>query len=556
MTSTEIRIRAAEKIERIKDTTDPQTTLREFRLRSGSRSMGGRRPLAARPLLGLAGALATLAAGFGFTGLHPESAAAKSRLTAKIHDSTLIVTGTDADDTIILRLRAGDPSTLEVAVGGTKEFEFALSKFQAISVSGAAGDDVITMDESNGAIRVPVTIDGGDGNDTVTGGSGNDTIRGGAGNDIMQGAAGNDTMIGGPGTDSVSGGAGDDRMVWNAGDGTDFNEGGDGVDTVEVNGSDSAEVFTMNPNGTRVRFDRTDPAPFSLDIGSSEQLVLNANGGDDTFTAANGLAPLIQLTVDGGAGNDTVRGGDGNDLLLGGDGNDFIDGNRGSDVVLLGAGDDVFQWDPGDGSDTVEGQAGSDTMLFNGANVGEQVDLSANGQRLRFTRDVASIVMDLDGVEIVHFNALGGADQVTVNDLAGTAVSNVEVNLAAAGGVGDGAADNLIVNGTGASETITVAGDANGVTVSGLAAQVVVTGAEAANDRLTINALGGADVVSGSGLVSGAIQFTASGGDGDDVLIGGAGDDVLVGGAGDDVLEGGPGQDVLDGGPGNNTVIQ
>ena len=46
------------------------------------------------------------------------------------------------------------------------------------------------------------------------------------------------------------------------------------------------------------------------------------NGGDDVFTAGNGLANLIQLTVDGGAGNDTITGGDGNDTLLGGDGND------------------------------------------------------------------------------------------------------------------------------------------------------------------------------------------------------------------------------------------
>jgi hypothetical protein len=50
-------------------------------------------------------------------------------------------------------------------------------------------------------------------------------------------------------------------------------------------------------------------------------------------------------------------------------------------------------WDPGDGSDTVEGQDGHDTMLFSGSNAAEQSDLSANGDRLRFFRDVASITM-------------------------------------------------------------------------------------------------------------------------------------------------------------------
>jgi Ca2+-binding RTX toxin-like protein len=92
--------------------------------------------------------------------------------------------------------------------------------------------------------------------------------------------------------------------------------------------------------------------------------------------------------------------------------------------------------------------------------------------------------------------------------------------------------------------------------VSGLAAQVNVTGADPVADRLTVNGLAGDDVVAASGLAAGAIQFTADGGDGNDVLIGSQGNDTLLGGAGDDVLIGGPGQDVLDGGPGNNILIQ
>ena len=65
---------------------------------------------------------------------------------------------------------------------------------------------------------------------------------------------------------------------------------------------------------------------------------------------------------------------------------------------------------------------GNDTLLFNGANIDEKIDISANGGRVRFTRDVASITMDLNGVENIQFNALGGADTITVNDLTGTDV--------------------------------------------------------------------------------------------------------------------------------------
>src|SRR3712207_338089 len=218
-------------------------------------------------------------------------------------------------------------------------------------------------------------------------------------------------------------------MVWNPGDDTDLNEGGADTDTVEVTGGGGAEQFTTTANGTRVRFDRLDPAPFAIDIGTSEKLVLNANGGDDQSSATGNLAALIQSTVDGGTGADTILGSNGVDLLLGGDGDDFLDGQQGNDVAFLGAHNDVFQWDPGDGSDTIEGQDGSDTMLFNGSAGAEIFTASANGGRVLFTRNLGNIVMDLDDVERIALNALGNADTLTVNDMSGTDVTQVRVEL-------------------------------------------------------------------------------------------------------------------------------
>ena len=92
----------------------------------------------------------------------------------------------------------------------------------------------------------------------------------------------------------------------------------------------------------------------------------------------------------------------------------------------------MFQWDPGDGSDMVEGQDGTDTMLFNGANIAENIDISANGGRVRFTRNVANITMDLNDVERIDFDALGGADVINVSDLSGTDVTDIAIDLAAA----------------------------------------------------------------------------------------------------------------------------
>ena len=63
---------------------------------------------------------------------------------------------------------------------------------------------------------------------------------------------------------------------------------------------------------------------------------------------------------------------------------------------------------------------GTDTLLFNGANIAEKIDISANGNRTRLFRDVANITMDLGGIEHIQLNMLGGPDTVTVNDLSGT----------------------------------------------------------------------------------------------------------------------------------------
>jgi Ca2+-binding RTX toxin-like protein len=488
---------------------------------------------------------------------------ASAATTATFNAGALTVSGDSAANSIVISRDAAGRILVNggavAVVGGTP----TVANTSSIQVFGLAGKDQIALNEANGALPA-AQLSGGADNDTLTGGSSADRLSGQAGNDTLLGKGSIDLLFGGSGDDTLTGGdaddqafgqGDDDRMIWNPGDDTDLNEGGAGVDTVDVNGGNGIEQFAATANGTRVRFDRLNPAPFAIDVGTSENLVLNMNGGDDSFSASGNLAALIKLTVDGGAGNDTILGGNGADVLLGGDGNDIVDGNQGDDVALLGAGDDTFQWDPGDGSDTIEGQAGADTMRFNGSNVNERMDVSANGQRVRFTRDVASIVMDLDDVESIAARALGGTDNLVVGDLSGTDVTRVQADLASSGG-DDGAADNVVVNGTNADDGVTVTGAGPSAQVAGLSALVSVSGASAVNDRLIVNGLGGDDVIDASGVAAGSILLTLDGGEGDDVLIGGDGDDVLLGGAGDDVLLGGPGNDTLDGGRGDNVVLQ
>ena len=263
------------------------------------------------------------------------------------------------------------------------------------------------------------------------------------------------------------------------------------------------------PGILEVDFGSDDVADFSFPRADVARIALDARGGDDSVVIdeRNGIfTDTIPTTLGGGGGDDRLAGGTGAETLRGGGGSDSIDGNRGDDIAVMGGGDDTFVWDPGDGSDTIEGQGGTDTMLFNGANAAEQVDLSANGKRLRFFRNVATITMDTDGVERVDFNALGGADLVTVNDLSATDVRAVNVDLAASGGGDDAQDDRIVVKGTDRNDAIRIAGDAQSVTVSGLAATVTALHPQP-NDRLDLETLGGRDSVDSAGLAARVIQL-------------------------------------------------
>ena len=508
---------------------------------------------ALRPLVGV-----VLAAGAFGAVSSPASAATSATFTGGV----LTVVGDNAANTIgISRTAAGRILVNGGAVavtGGTP----TVANTALIRVLGLGGDDAISLNEAGGALP-RANLFGGAGKDVLTGGSGADQLFGQAGDDTLLGKGGgdllfgggqDDTLTGGDGDDEAFGQAGSDRMIWNPGDDTDLDEGGAGLDTVEVNGGNGAEQFAATANGTRVRLDRLNPAPFSIDVGTSENVVLHANGGGDSFSATGNLAALVKITVDGGPGDDTLLGSNGADVLLGGDGDDVVDGNQGADVALLGAGDDTFRWDPGDASDTVEGQDGADTLLFNGSNVDESFEVSANGARARATRNVGNVVLDLDGVESVALEALGGADDLVVGDLAGTDVVNVAADLDAVGGGDDAQPDEVLANAADGDDVVSVTGAGTSAQVAGLPALVSASGA-GVGDRLTVRALAGDDVIDASGLAATAIAPTLDGGDGDDVLIGSDGNDTLLGGAGDDVLIGGPGTDVIDGGAGDDIVI-
>lgn len=475
------------------------------------------------------------------------------------------------------------------------------------TLTGGSGPDEIAGGAGNDTLR------GMGGADTLLGEAGEDILVGGPGIDQLSGGADNDQIVWNPGdgNDVIEGGAGVDALVFNGANVSellDLSPNGarvrltrnvanvlldvGGIENILANLNGGVDQITVNSlAGTavsEVEIDLATPAdsntgdllsdsvivqgttgndvigltggPAGVEVfglsarvkvfgaePSLDHLVVNALGGSDVIDATAVVAGAIGLAFNGGPGDDVLMGGPNGELLIGGQGND---------TLLAGGGDDTLLWNPGDANDVIDGGSGFDTLDMNGANISENFEFSANGSRVRLTRNVAAVVLDIDGTEEVLLKTLGGADNVTINDLTGLDVTEVTLSLAGSGGSGDAQFDTVFVTGTNGDDVAVLSGSASGVAVVGLAAQVNIFGGEAAFDRVVVRTLGGDDVIEGSAMQLGAIQFTGDGGDGHDVLVGGEGNDTLLGGIGDDVLLGGNGLDILDGGPGDNIVIQ
>jgi Ca2+-binding RTX toxin-like protein len=288
--------------------------------------------------------------------------------------------------------------------------------------------------------------------------------------------------------------------------------------TLEVTGDD-------HDNSVALRLASGDPSQLQVDVGNDgtadfafpssavSAIDIRMGPGEDTVKIDDSNGPFttsIPTTISGGPGNDSLTGGAGAETFQAGPGDDTVTGGRGNDIGSLGSGNDTFVWNPGDASDVIHGAAGTDTMVFNGANVAENFTLAASGRHLTLLRNIGNVTMDTDGVEEVDLPVLGGADNITVNDLSGTDVTKVNLDLAGAlgGATGDGAADTVTLLGTHGDDAITATGNGAGADLSGLPAAISVVHGDP-NDQLAIDTLGGHDTVSPAGVFG--IQVTADG---------------------------------------------
>ena len=379
-----------------------------------------------------------------------------------------VLTGTGGDDLTV----RGNVQQIQDTSGADTSPDRYIVESPAITgdLRPGGGDDLVTTDAA------ALTLDGGDGNDTLTGPG---PLLGGAGNDLLKPTTPATTVAGGAndptGADRVSYErvASPLTLVLSGGGGVTAN----GAPT--ISGVEQVEGGAGNDSIT----------------GDGTTNVLAGGAGDDTIDGRGAIDEL-----DGGVGSDTVSyateaagvvvslgGGSGGpagavDVLRSfegattGAGNDLVSGTAASERFALGAGDD--QLNAGEGNDSADGGAGND-LLRGGAG-----------------RDA--------------LNGGAGTDTVTYDER--TSGEPVTVSLAAGLGGGPGEDDQLSaieqVTATPGPDTLTGDDGPNGLF--------------AGAGRDTISGMGGNDALFG--------------GDNRDVIDGGAGADQLFGEDGDDSL--------------------
>ncbi|HEV2294823.1 MAG TPA: CARDB domain-containing protein [Tepidisphaeraceae bacterium] len=132
----------------------------------------------------------------------------------------LPVSGTEGRDHIVVREQGAQ---FQIEINGVHVHTALGVNVTGLRVTSGAGNDVIELFTTRN-----VTLDAGDGNDTVVSGSGDDVLDGGSGFDRIFGGDGDDHLIGGGSADRLFGEAGNDTVSGHGGH--DHLHGGPGND--------------------------------------------------------------------------------------------------------------------------------------------------------------------------------------------------------------------------------------------------------------------------------------------------------------------------------------
>ncbi|MBQ3642628.1 hypothetical protein II906_12000, partial [bacterium] len=399
------------------------------------------------------------------------------------------------------------------------------------------------------------------------------TISGGNGNDTLSGTSGMDTFTGGKGTNTI---------VYKKGDGNDVITLTNGENLVLNLDCDEAKVtyeYSPDKKDLLIYTDNTLSEYITLKNFASKDILsgvtVNFKNGtknidlkahtmsasvtesytgtwmNDSINAAGVVTPPMKkgkvqpVSLNGGAGNDTITGSDFKDNIVGGAGDDLINGSL--------------------EADTISGGIGHNTVKYSGVSqlAGDVINLT---KKESLTIDISAIAANgvtyaISGKNLVITVQKGAeTESFTISNFAKKDVTTADgaVNLKISNTKTINLREALYLSSENSSEIKTSGKNFTGTWLAeeiDASAETLYkdkkkTKEKAETDKgLKLNGGGGNDVLYGT-----KYSDTISGGAGNDSLLGGNGNDLIKGGAGDDTIIGGVGNDKLYGEAGNNVI--
>jgi Ca2+-binding RTX toxin-like protein len=509
-------------------------------------------------------------------------AATVNGVAADAQTDTVSLIGGLGDNTIAATMVGSTISVAGLPVATTVAH---VGKTDVLYIDGASGNDSIDASKLlTGKVRAQLY--GNSGDDVIYGTEGDDAVDGGAGNDIVFLGGGNDRVGWGAkaGQDVIEGYAGTDTLVLGADDGSIdifalgsrarvFRSDGamlldtGGIERIEFHADEFGDFVAVNDlTGTDVKEVSIDLGVGTGGNGASDFVFLAGSVANNAITtkitagvvSISGLPTLLtiaradgdRVAIDSGAGDDSINVSAvptkiiGQFDLFGGTGNDTVRGSVAADNLAGGDNNDLLLWNHGDGSDNIIGGAGFDTLRLTGAAVADSILLGSIGGQTKLIHGPDGAILTLQEMERVQIATLGGADVVLVQNLAGTGIGEVAIDLAATvgGKTADTKSDGVAFSGTAGGDTIVLSMLGSKISVSGLAATASVDQV-GKTDIITIIGGNGPDLISAGTIAAGKAVLQLLGGDGDDAIVGSNGNDSVVGGTGNDTVTLGAGND-------------
>jgi hypothetical protein len=193
----------------------------------------------------------------------------------------------------------------------TRGIGFSLRAVKRIEMRLHDGNDVA---EVSNALKVPVLMDGGTGDDVLRGGGGDDILMGGPGNDKLSGGGGRNILVGGDGNDELEAGVDRGLLI-----------GGNGQDRLKGSARDDVLI------GGTTAYDANETALMAiLSEWKSPRSFAARMGNLSTGVGANKNYRLkLGETVFDDAARDTLFGGAGSDWFLAFLTDELLDRRRG-----------------------------------------------------------------------------------------------------------------------------------------------------------------------------------------------------------------------------------